>query len=108
MSDYTDFMEEQFFAHHTDLQEECAWRAKWASLRREYPDWISREGKEVPITQMTDSHLDNLIAFLKRKNDGSKAIETWLNILQKERHYRDTASLEAELQAENEIIDQCF
>ena len=108
MSDYTDFMEEQFFARHTNLQEECEWRAKWASHRQEFPDWITREGKKIPITQLTDDHLDNIIIFLKRKKDEVKVVETWLKILQNERHYRDTTSLEAELQAENELIDEVF
>ena len=108
MSEFTDFMTEQFFAHHVQLQEECEWRAKWAVLRHNYPRWVTREGKEISIVQMTDTHLNNTIAFLERKNDSSRAIQTWLRILRSEKYYREHPLAEAELREENEIIDKVF
>ena len=31
------------------------------------PTWETKEGQEIPIAEMTDSHLDNAIAYLERR-----------------------------------------
>ena len=40
------------------------------------PIWITRDGDEVPITQMSNSHLLNTIRYLKRRRDKLRSEES--------------------------------
>ena len=69
-----------------DMEDNKKWIEKYLSFRDEYPDWITKEGQHIKLKDLTDSHLNNLIPFVKRKDPDNKT--NWIKILEQEKTYR--------------------
>lgn len=48
--------------------------------------WTQKDGTEIHVTKMADSHLENTIRFLKRKN--SVIWEPWIEVFETEQRRR--------------------
>lgn len=46
--------------------------------------WTTKNGKEIPVSDMELSHIKNTIAMLKRSKSEHKAIPLWITIFEKE------------------------
>ena len=77
MSEYTDYMIESFFSHAVDLRERINDSEKWIraylSQRKNYPEWVTKEGVRIKIGDITDSHLNNLLNFVPENSVWHKA-----------------------------------
>ena len=110
MSEYTDYMEWCFFNHAANVREEAFDTEKWIndyfSKRKDYPKWRTRDGQEIKVEDVTDSHLENLLRFLKDKD------ETWYQVFTCEKRYRELVKKLPRLKKENKecekIIDLVF
>lgn len=79
MSNYTDYMEEMFFNRVMEVRETINDYEKWIEdyleKRKKYPEWVTRDGKHIPVGEVTDSHLENLLNFLPENTAWHKAFE---------------------------------
>lgn len=41
-------------------------------MKKEVPVWTTKEGQEIPIPDLTDSHLKNIVAMLRRNAASTK------------------------------------
>lgn len=98
MSDYTDYMEEMFFAHIANVRETISsnkdWIRDYLEKRSNYPAWVTRDGVSIPVGEVTDSHLENLLIFLP---EGT----VWHKVFTCEKHYRDLCRLTCDLEKED-------
>lgn len=109
MSDYTDYMEQQFFSEAVEIRETICdtenWINNYLTERENYPKWKTREGKEIAVKDITDEHLNNLLSFLPNKN-------VWHKALMCEKTYRNMKKKLVELKkasAECErVMNMCF
>jgi len=105
MSDYTDYMEEMFFAHVMNVRERIysnrKWKEDYLSKRKNYPDWVTRDGKHIAIANITDSHLENLLKFLPNDNP-------WHTVFECEKKYRHLCDLEKENKENEKVIDLVY
>lgn len=102
MSDYTDYMEEQFFGHVADVRMRIdskeTWIKDYTSKRESYPCWTTRDGQQIKVENVTDSHLENLLNFLPEKN-------VWHRIFECEKLYRKFKKEISELKKESKHLD---
>lgn len=62
---------------------------------KKIPIWLTRDGQSIPITQVTESHLNNAINHLKRSVIENK--EYWINYCKKRISEENEMWLEMEL-----------
>ena len=90
-----------------DIEDYEKWMADYESKRPNYPAWETRGGRHIWIYEIEDSHLDNLIPFIKRKDPENKT--HWLDLFKTEQRYRELKkklpSLKDELQNMEETAD---
>ena len=103
MSDYTDYMEEMFFAHVMNVREQLndinIWINDYLIKREKYPDWVTRDGTHLPIGKIDDNHLDNLLNFVPEGTSWHKAFSY-------EKKYRRLCKLQSELKEEDKDNDK--
>lgn len=107
-----DYEIEMFFSRAAwaryDLDENTAWCKRYRAERAKWPEWTTRDGKKIPVADLGDGHLANIIAWLEREHPG----DTWTRALKKERHYRalqkENDSLRAEIRVSDDIIQKVF
>lgn len=51
--------------------------------------WLTRDDREIPVSEMSQAHLTNTIHFLQR-NPGFPLRELWIEALQEELNRRQT------------------
>lgn len=73
-----------------------------------YPDWTMRDGNTIKLSNMTETHIDNTINMLKRKNPD----DGWIKILEQEKQYRrkkeQIRQLQCDLSRMREVVDTVF
>lgn len=98
MSEYTDYMEEMFFNRVSEVREVIyenrKWKDDYLSKRSSFPDWVNRDGKHIPVSKVTDSHLENLLRFLSEE-------DVWHTVFACEKRYRELCRLEEEDRVNN-------
>ena len=47
------------------------------------PVWVTAVGDHIPVSKMEDSHINNVILFLQRKDPG-EAVTAWIKVFEKE------------------------
>lgn len=70
-----------------EMEDYKKWIQNYLSFRDKYPDWITKGGQHIMLKDLTDSHLNNLILFVKRKDPENKT--NWIKILEQEKTYRE-------------------
>lgn len=105
MSDFTDYQEEQFFNHvaniELELDEKITFKEKYEANRDKYPDWVTKDGTHIKVRDLTNSHLDNLLKFIPKKDPNNET--KWINVIKCEIAYR---SINQEIQALKEERDR--
>lgn len=104
MSEYTDYMENMFYTrvvnvrHQIDSYEKFI--TEYTSKRDKYPSWITRDRQVIKIQDITDSHLNNLINYLKYSES------PWYDIFICEKKYRNILKELPLLKKEN-MFNEC-
>lgn len=107
MSDYTDYMETQFFGELAsttmDIDDMQRWINTYLHQRENYPSWITKDGKEIKVGDITDSHIENLLNFVPSDSTWHKMFEyekkyrklkdELIELKNKESYYREVANL---------------
>lgn len=107
MSDYTDYMETQFFGELASttmgIDDMERWINTYLHQRGNYPSWTTKDGKEIKVGDITDSHLENLLNFVPSDCTWHKAFEyekkyrkmknELTELRNKESYYREVANL---------------
>ena len=97
---------ENFFTEHIeDLNQKDFWERYQYSHDR-YLVWECKNGDEVKLKDMTDSHLNNAIKYLERKG---RTHERSLDILKREKRYReDYPKILRRLSGFKQVRDTCI
>lgn len=114
MSDYTDYQEQIFFGEvaeaRLELSELSRWKADYESKRDKYPSWITSSGQHIKVRNITNSHLENLLKFVKKRDPNNET--KWYDIFKAEKFYRgiNTRIAKAQLLCDkySHIIDTVF
>lgn len=114
MSDFTDYEEEQFFSRLANLRCEISravqWKKDYEKNRDNYPSWVTKDGEEIKVRDLKDSHLDNLLKFVPKRDPNNET--KWVDILKSEKRYRTFDSYldekEAELSYYEEVMEQVY
>lgn len=114
MSDYTDYQEQVFFSEvaetHLELDELTHWKEHYESKRDKYPPWITSSGQQIKVKDITNSHLENLLKFVKKKDPNNET--KWYSVFKAEKFYRkiDARLAEAQLLCDDYygVIEKVF
>lgn len=94
MSDYTDFVETYCRTPFTDyaeaqleLTELEQWKRNYESKRDKYPEWVTKTGQKIKVRDLTDSHIENLLKFIPKKDPNNET--KWLDVIKCEKQYRN-------------------
>lgn len=86
------------------------WMREYEKYRDEYPAWVTRDGREIKIRDLSDKHLANLIPFVERTDPKNET--RWAELLKQEQKYRNfskkVAEMEAELAKMREVSEMCL
>ena len=66
------------------------WVRKYEEARRDYPEWETRDGRKMRVEDIGDTHLENLIPFIKRRDPENKT--HWVDAFECEKRYRKIKS----------------
>ena len=72
-----------------DIENVETWMADYESKRPNYPAWETKDGRHIWIYEIEDSHLDNLIPFVQRKDPENQT--HWVDVFRAEKKYRQLA-----------------
>ena len=100
----------KFFGSITSLRMDINdledWCNKYKSFN--YPAWTTKGGNKIKLGEMSDSHLENTIKLVSRKDPTN----TWLKVLNQEKLYREYTKklpkLKQELTRLEEISDMIY
>lgn len=92
------------------IEDSEKWIADYEKQRPHYPAWVTKDGTHIWIYEIEDSHLNNLIPFVKRQDSENKT--HWLDLFKAEKRYRrlkkDLPSMKAELAYMEHVSDMCL
>ncbi len=58
----------RFFDHMAglswDIEDYSKWMHDYEANRYKYPAWVTKDGRSIPVHELTDEHLANLIPFV--------------------------------------------
>lgn len=84
------------------------WIRDYENKRKHYPDWVTREGVSIKLQDISDSHLENLIPFMKKKDPTNG----WLQAFEYEKRYRKLVKklnlMKLEYKEMGHISDMCL
>jgi hypothetical protein len=106
--------DQHFYNHMTslswDLDDYTEWMASYESQRDGYPDWVTKDRQHIKVRDITNSHLENLIHFVYRKDPDNET--HWIDVLKAEKRYRElkkkVPQMKAELAHMREVSDLCL
>ena len=75
--------------HYFDVEEEMLRIEKEA----EYGVWTTKDGTQIPVEDMTTSHIRNTIAFIKR-TDQTDMYLPWVEVFEEELERRESEEIE--------------
>lgn len=104
-----DFEIDKFFGEiasiRMDIDDLRRWCSKYETFKYE---WTTRYGTKIKLSNMTEQHLNNTIALVKRKDPTNE----WLIALEQEKTYRKyrerLSKLTRELAEMEEVRDMVF
>lgn len=83
--------------------EECTkWINDYETKRYDYPCWKTRDGENIPIYNITDSHLDNLIPFIEKQDPNNET--NWIELFKTEKFYR---TLKKKVEELKQTLHEC-
>ena len=93
----------------TEIRERIYENEKWIndylSKRENYPKWTTRDGRQISVGDITDSHLENLLNFVPRGN-------VWHQVFTCEKLYRKLKEELPNLKRANiecnKVMDLCY
>lgn len=92
------------------IEDNEKWMADYEGKRQNYPAWVTKDGTHIWIYEIEDSHLDNLITFVHRKDSENKT--NWIDVFISEKRYRQLKSklpsMKAELMNMEMVADECL
>ena len=93
-----------------DIEDYEKWMADYESKRPNYPTWETKDRTLIWIYEIEDSHLDNLIPFIQRKDPENKT--NWIDVFRAEKRYRELKAklpaMKSELQHMEYVSDMCL
>lgn len=81
-----------------DIEDYSKWMREYEANRYKYPAWVTKDGRSIPIHELTDEHLANLIPFVERKDPNNET--RWVELLKQEQQYRRLSKKVPEMKAE--------
>lgn len=97
-----DYDEQRFYDHiiaiRCAIEDYEAWCKKYLEQREFYPTWKTKEGRELKIQDITDSHLENLIPFVLKRDPNNQT--HWFDAFKREKYYRQLCKEIKDLKAE--------
>lgn len=99
---------DRLFYLRLSIEDYSEWINHYENIRKNYPSWKTKEGKQIKIEDIDNNHLNNLIALLTDKEPNS----TWLKAFKQEQNCREVKEklnkLKQELSEMEEISDICL
>ena len=93
-----------------DIEDYQKWKADYESNRNNYPAWVTKDGQHIWVYELEDSHLENLIPFVQRKDPENKT--HWIDVFRAEKRYRELKAklpaMKSELQHMEYVSDMCL
>lgn len=93
-----------------DIEDYQKWMADYESNRNNYPAWVTKDGQHIWVYELEDSHLENLIPFVQRKDPENKT--HWIDVFRAEKRYRELKAklpaMKSELQHMEYVSDMCL
>ena len=105
-----DFETDGFFGEMASMRMDLETYKEWCSTYESfnYPKWTMKDGNEIALGDMSESHIDNSISMLDKKNHTNG----WIDILKQEKKYRSLkdkiATLQLDLEKMEEIMNEVF
>ena len=100
-----DYEMTQFFGHIANLRMEVQDYVRYSTCPGRNSIWTCKNGTKVLLKNMTDSHLKNTLALVKRKDPKN----IWVSYLTWELRYREHyPKVLEELEHAEHIADMCF
>lgn len=104
----------RFFDHMAglswDIEDYSKWMRDYEANRYKYPAWVTKDGRSIPIHELTDEHLANLIPFVERKDPNNET--RWAELLKQEQQYRrlskKVARMKSELKEMRNVSEMCL
>lgn len=86
------------------------WMKNYESWRQYFPVWETKDGQQMKVSEIDDTHLDNLIPFIEKRDP--KNVTNWVDVFKAEKRYRELKKLmpskKAELHEMEEAADRCL
>lgn len=93
-----------------DIEDYEKWMRDYEGKRQTYPAWVTRDGTHIWIYEIEDSHLDNLIPFVQRRDPENKT--HWVDVFRAEKRYRqlkkELPRMKGELANMEYVSDMCL
>ena len=93
-----------------DIEDDERWMKTYESWRQYFPAWETKDGQQMKVYEIDDTHLDNLILFIKKRDP--KNVTNWVDMFKAEKRYRELKKLmqskKAELREMEETDDRCL
>lgn len=105
-----DWETDKFFSQMASIRMDINDYENWCNTYESfhYPEWTMKNGKTIPLKNMSDEHLENTINLIERKDKTN----SWLQILKQEKTYRKNKKkiieLKQELKSFEEIADEIY
>ena len=91
-----------------DLEDYQKWCQKYESFRDKYV-WETRDGTKIPISQMSDTHIQNSINYCKKREGWRPG---WIKALNQEQTYRGLKkkiqTIQEQLSKMEDVMDKVF
>lgn len=93
-----------------DIEDYSKWMRSYEANRYKYPAWVTNDGREIKVYDLTDEHLANLIPFVERKDPKNET--RWIELLCQEQQYRRLSKkvvrMKQELEKMRYVSEMCL